>query len=122
MIKKFFMGTFGLAINVVIYAFVIIFAIRMITYSYDFSYTIFGDTVVSEQSEELIPIQISDGESTKEIAALLEKKGLIKYKNAFVIHVALSEYKGKVQAGNYELSPSMTMDEMLAIMAGGSTD
>lgn len=118
MVKKFFIGTFGVCVNVIIYALVIIFAVRMVTFAYDFSYEIFGNTVVEESSEKVVPIQISEGASTDEIATLLEKKGLIKYKYAFIIHVALSQYKGQIQAGNYELSPSMNMDEMLAIMSG----
>ena len=64
---------------------------------------------------------ISDGASTNEIAAILDKKGLIKYKYAFIIHVGLSQYKGMLKPGNYELSPSMTMDQMLAVMAGSGT-
>lgn len=120
MIKKLFVGTFGICINVIIYALVIIFAVRLVTFSYDFSYTVFGDVPVSESSEAMVPVQISDGASTDEIASLLEKKGLIKYKNAFIIRVALSQYKGQIQAGNYELGPSMTMDEMLAIMSGNA--
>lgn len=120
MIKKLFIGTFGICINVVIYALVIILAVRLITFSYDFSYTVFGGAPVAESSEAVVPVQISDGSSTDEIAALLEKKGLVKYKNAFIIRVALSQYKGQIQAGNYELSPSMTMDEMLAIMSGNA--
>jgi UPF0755 protein len=118
MIKKFFVGTFGLCVNVAIYALIIIFAIRIVVFSYDFSYEVFGDVPVSVTSEEMVPVQISDGASTDEIATILEKKGLIKYKYAFIIHVGLSQYKGKIQAGNYELSPSMTMDDMLAIMSG----
>ena len=82
---------------------------------------VFGDRPVAEASEEIVPVQISDGASTNEIAAILDKKGLIKYKYAFIIHVGLSQYKGMLKPGNYELSPSMTMDQMLAVMAGSDT-
>ena len=120
MIKKLFVGTFGVALNVIIYILVILFAIRVITWSYDFAYNVFGDKPVAEASEEIVPVQISDGASTDEIAAILEKKGLIKYKYAFIIRVGLSQYKGMLKPGNYELSPSMTMDEMMAAMAGNT--
>ena len=120
MIKKLFVGTFGVALNVIIYILVILFAIRVITWSYDFAYNVFGDKPVAEASEEIVPVQISDGASTDEIAAILEKKGLIKYKYAFIIRVGLSQYKGMLKPGNYELSPSMTMDEMMATMAGNT--
>ena len=121
MIKKLFVGTFGVALNVIIYILVILLAIRVITWSYDFAYEVFGDRPVAEASEEIVPVQISDGASTNEIAAILDKKGLIKYKYAFIIHVGLSQYKGMLKPGNYELSPSMTMDQMLAVMAGSGT-
>ena len=121
MIKKLFVGTFGVALNVIIYIFVILLAVRVITWSYDFAYEVFGDRPVAEASEEIVPVQISDGASTNEIAAILDKKGLIKYKYAFIIHVGLSQYKGMLKPGNYELSPSMTMDQMLAVMAGSGT-
>lgn len=83
----------------------ILLAIRVITWSYDFAYEVFGDRPVAEASEEIVPVQISDGASTNEIAAILDKKGLIKYKYAFIIHVGLSQYKGMLKPGNYELSP-----------------
>jgi len=121
MIKKMFFGTFSLALNVAIYAVIIILAFRLITYSYDFSYEVFGNTAVATESEELIPVQIPDGASTEEVGELLQKKGLIKNSKAFVFHVAISQYNGLIQPGNYELSPSMTVDEMLAIMCGGAT-
>ena len=108
MIKKLFVGTFGIALNVIIYILVILLAVRVITWSYDFAYEVFGDRPVAASSEEIVPVQISDGASTDEIAAILEKKGLIKY-------------KGMLKPGNYELSPSMTMDQMLAVMAGAGT-
>ena len=79
MIKKLFVGTFGVALNVIIYILVILLAIRVITWSYDFAYEVFGDRPVAEASEEIVPVQISDGASTNEIAAILDKKGLIRY-------------------------------------------
>ena len=74
MIKKLFVGTFGVALNVIIYILVILLAIRVITWSYDFAYEVFGDRPVAEASEEIVPVQISDGASTNEIAAILDKK------------------------------------------------
>ena len=56
MIKKLFLGTFGIALNVVIYVVIILFAIRVVTYSYNFSYQVFGNVAVSENSQEVIPV------------------------------------------------------------------
>ncbi len=118
MIKKLFFGTFSLAFNIVIYAVIIILAIRLVTYAYGFSYEVFGNTVMNAESEEVIPIQINEGASTKEVGDLLEKRDLVKYSEAFVLHTQFSKYKGAIKPGNYELSPSMTMDQILAIISG----
>lgn len=56
MIKKLFVGTFGVALNVIIYILVILLAIRVITWSYDFAYEVFGDRPVAEASEEIVPV------------------------------------------------------------------
>ncbi len=116
--KKIFIGTSGFILNVIIYGFIILFAIRMVVFTYDFSYDVFANRPVEVNSEEIIPVQIPEGSSTEEIADVLYDKGLVKYKYSFVLHVQLSDYKGLIRSGNYELSPSMTMDEMLEIMSG----
>lgn len=120
--KKFFLGSFSVGLNVIIYVLIIFAAVHIVQFSYNFSYEVFGDTAVDAESEQVIPVQIPEGASTEEIAGLLKDKGLIKYKQAFVIHTALSQYKGLIKPGTYELSPSMTMDEMLEIMCGMSDD
>ena len=118
MIKKLFVGTFGLGLNIAIYIVIALFAIRIVTYAYGFSYEVFGNTVMDETSEEIIPIQINEGASTKEVGDLLEKRDLIKYSEAFVLHTQLTKSKGAIKPGNYELSPSMNMDEILGIITG----
>lgn len=118
MIKKLFLGTFGIALNVVIYVLIVLFAIRVVTYSYQFSYQVFGNVAVSENSQEVVPVQIPDGASTDEVAAQLKKKGLIEDERAFIVHTALTKYSGLIQPGSYELSPSMTMNEILSTITG----
>ncbi len=122
MIKKIFKGTLGMAVNVVIYALVIFFAIRMVTYAYDFSYQLFGDPPVAEESVEKIPVQIPEGAGTQDVAALLKAKGLIKYEKAFVTYTGMSQYKGQIKPGNYELSKSMNMEKILQTICGVAPD
>ena len=121
MVKKFFLGSFSLALNVVIYALIILAAIRIVTFFFFFSYEVFGNTAVSEESTQVVPVQIPEGASTQEIAGILKQKKLIKYKEAFVLHVAISQYKGLIKPGTYELKPSMTMDEILEVICNMSS-
>ena len=81
MIKKLFLGTFGIVLNVIIYVLIILFAVRVVTYAYNFSYQVFGNVAVSENSQEVVPVQIPEGASTDEVAAQL-KKTIAKYELA----------------------------------------
>ena len=52
MVKKFFLGSFSLGLNIVIYIIIILAALRIVTFSYNFSYEVFGNTAVAAPSEE----------------------------------------------------------------------
>ena len=92
MIKKLFVGTFGVALNVIIYILVILLAIRVITW---LPMTLHMKFLVTDRLLKLLrrlylfrsvmaPVQMK-------LRAILDKKGLIKYKYAFIIHVGLSQ-------------------------------
>ena len=65
---------------------------------------------------------MKEGETAKEIGANLEKNGLIRDAALFRIQEMLSAYKDEMKPGTYELSTSMTTDEMMAIMSMGAEE
>lgn len=64
-------------------------------------------------------ISIPKGTSTKGIAQLLEKQGIIKNSDVFYLYGKLSEKAQKIQAGNYLLSSSMSVPEIMDKLASG---
>src|SRR5699024_11229172 len=58
------------------------------------------------------------GSSTSNIAELLEDKNLIKNANIFNVYVKVKN-ENDFQAGNYELSPSQTIDEIIEELQSG---
>ena len=48
---------------------------------------------------------------------MLEEKGLIEDARLFVVQELLSAYHGEILPGIYDLSTSMTAEEMLAVMS-----
>lgn len=54
-----------------------------------------------------------------DICEQLENNGIIRNKTAFKIRSILSGVHGKFSKGNYELSPSMTSDELIAVLQTG---
>jgi UPF0755 protein len=70
-------------------------------------------------SEKQVIFQIERGWGSKEIALNLEKEGLIWWGPVFRIYVLASGKSGKLQAGNYFLSPSMNIPQIANKFASG---
>ncbi len=73
---------------------------------------------VDANSKAKTAVTIPIGSSTSSIGQTLEEEGIIKDGTAFRYYVKYKNESG-FQAGDYELSPSMTMDEIIAIMKSG---
>ena len=82
---------------------------------------IFNQVPVSSGTGRTVSVTISDGDSAKKIAEKLANAGLITDKNLFVLQEMFSDYHGAEAAGTYELSTSMTPEEMLQIMSAPTT-
>ena len=70
-------------------------------------------------SEKQVIFEIEKGEGSKDIAVNLEKEDLINWGPIFRLYVLLTKVSGKLQAGNYSLSPSMSIPEIAEKIAKG---
>ena len=114
--KKVVLGFFELCIHILIYAFVIFLVYRAAVFAYDYSYNIFGDPVMSKYDTQTVTVVVDDGDSAADVAHELKKNGLIKYESAFVIRVRLEEMGDAIMPGTFELSPSMSVEDILQIL------
>lgn len=69
----------------------------------------------TSKTEVVIPV----GSSTASIAAILKEAGLINSEQVFKIQSKLQGVDGKYKAGAYEISPSMSMGEIMELLAAG---
>src|SRR5579872_6004322 len=69
-----------------------------------------------------IPVRIYPGESAATIASDLQSKGLIRNSLAFRIWARIKGLDTQLQAGAYNLSPSMTIDQIIAQLLHGQPD
>ncbi|WAA11544.1 endolytic transglycosylase MltG [Fervidibacillus halotolerans] len=69
-------------------------------------------------SEEQITVEIPLGSGLTSIANILEEKGIIKDATVFKYYVKFKN-EHSFQAGTYELTPSMTFDELIASLKTG---
>ena len=70
-------------------------------------------------SPSFVVIDIPKGTSFKQVAKLLEEKGLIRSKEAFTVLAWYKKEAGLIKAGEYKLSPSMTPQKILEILVSG---
>lgn len=100
---------------------VAIFAVYVIyngaTVAYDYGYRIFTEPAVSAGEGRQITVSVTADMSPVDIGELFEKKGLVRDGKLFVVQYYLSEFQKDVGPGTFELSTSMTVEEMMKVMA-----
>lgn len=106
----------AMIVRIVVAAAIIAVVFKLAISAYDFGYQIFADVPMSEGSGRTVSVVVSEGQSSKELAKMLEQKGLIKDANVFYIQEQLSDYKDMIRPGTYELSTAMNSEQMLAIL------
>lgn len=74
----------------------------------------------SDKTEKIFVIQ--KGAGLKEIAGGLKNQGLIKDRVVFFLYARLNRFEGKIQAGDFRLSPSLTIPEIAEKLTHGTLD
>ncbi len=68
---------------------------------------------VDADNEELIMVTIEQGETANQIIAKLKENGIIENETAFKLYLKTNDVGSKLRAGSYQLSPSMTTEEIV---------
>lgn len=79
-------------------------------------------SAVSPGSKEKVVVTIPRGANTYQISYLLEEKGLIKNRRAFVCYTRLTGLDSKLKSGKYSLSPGYTVPELVNLLVAGTKD
>ena len=103
-----------ITLNIVLYMFVILVGVKLSTSAYQFAYQLFGNVTVAEAPGTDVMITIRPGESTKEIAKVLETKRIIEDKTSFYVRAKLlASNQNPILPGIYKLNTSMTYKEII---------
>lgn len=100
-----------------IFAVMIVAIFRGASEAYQYGYRIFTEPPMTSGEGRIISIEVKSGQDAMEIGKNLEEKGLIDDAKIFWLQELLSEYHDEEQPGIYDLSTSMTAEEMLAVMS-----
>lgn len=72
-----------------------------------------------QDNEEKVLVEIESGSGVVKIAEKLEEKGVIRNADAFKIYMKLKGGNKTLQAGKYELSKNMTLDQIIDTLSQG---
>lgn len=75
---------------------------------------------VNEDDTTAVVFEIESGSSLTAIARNLEQAGLVRNKTVFKYMVDFKGLSGRIKAGAYNLSPNMTLDEIITELTSGS--
>lgn len=109
-------GLFMFRLAIIILVIVGIF--RIGEYSYAYCYSIVSDAAVDEAPGRDVSVSLTGDMSAKNVAQLLEKKGLVEDAKIFQIQLKVNDYEDSLKPGSYVLNTSMTPKEMMQVMAG----
>jgi UPF0755 protein len=96
---------------------VLIIAASLLAYGY-YNANLGAATSTGTDQEVIIP----KGSSVKAISEQLEKQGIIRNANVFAVYCKLSEKAGKIKAGKYILSSSMSVEQIVNKLAAGNAE
>lgn len=84
---------------------------------YDYGYRIFMEPAVSAGEGRTITVTVTKDMDALQIGEHFAAKGLVRDAKLFALQYTLSEFKNDVKPGVFELSTSMTAEEMMEAMA-----
>lgn len=110
--------TGSLLINVLI----VFMIIKVFSYAFNFTYSVFGDVCKTPGDTEYVVVEIPADSSILEIGQALEDGGVINDKYVFFAKVKVKGYGDQIKTGKFGLSASMNYDEILEIICDLDTE
>lgn len=116
-VRQFLATILSALIKIAVIIWIINFIYTQTVAAFDFGYRVFTEEAVAPQPGRDVPFSFTEGKSYKDIAQSLEEKGLVRdYKLAFV-QILVSERREFLKPGIYTLNTSMTVEDMVNVMA-----
>lgn len=112
----------GMILKVVIVVLVVIWIYRGAMAGYNFGYRVFKQEPMALGEGKTVTVTITEDTNVNRMGELFLQKGLIRDKLLFTAQYYLSEFREGVKPGVYELSTSMTVEEMMEHIAAQNAE
>lgn len=106
----------GVILRVVLVVMAVYFIYKGALACHDYGYRIFAEPAMSAGEGRTITVAVTEDMTPAQIGELFEKKGLVRDGRLFMLQYYLSEFRNDVKPGVFELSTSMTAEQMMEAM------
>jgi len=65
---------------------------------------------------EAVRVTIPKGATSTDVAVILQQDGILRYQYPFLVKLYLSEYRGRIRYGTYQLTNTMSIEDILKII------
>ena len=117
MAKKRVAQAVTIAASTIVHCVVIVMICYVFVFSYRFAYQVFSNPVCDKDATSYHTVVISEGEDSRSVVQELEKKGVVENWEVAYLRLQVSSYKGKLKPGTYQVSASMQMDTIFAVLS-----
>lgn len=107
----------AMVIKVAVTVLVIVLIYRLAVTAYTFGFRVFAEKPMTEGEGITVTIVVSEEDDVRSLGQKLYERGLIRDTNLFYFQELLSNYHDQMQPGRHQLNTSMTVEEMLGVLA-----
>ena len=105
-------------VRILVYILIVLFIIYLGKTGYGLGYEVFNQKQADEPADaKYISVTITEDMSVYQIGEMLKEEGLVEKPMVFWMQEKVSDYRGKLEPGTYEVTTAQTIDEMLATMS-----
>ena len=90
--------------------------------AYSCGYSIVSNAPVDPEPGRDVEVTVSGDMDIKDIAKLLERRGLISDSDIFRLQLKVNKYEDKLKPGSYELNTSMTPKEIMEALSAETVE
>lgn len=109
----------GGVIKLAVAVLVVLLVYKLALSAYTFGFRVFAEKPMTEGEGITVTVVYSETDNIKDLGQKLYDQGLIRDARLFYFQEMFSDYHGLAQPGVYQLNTSMTVEEMLAVIAAG---
>lgn len=104
--------------SLVVNLLIVFLILQLFNYAFNFTYDMFAQVSFHPGDKTEVTVVILPDSSVKEIVEVLDEAGVIENKYVLMAKIYLGKYHSQLMPGTYQVSPSMTYDDILVVISG----